>query len=99
MREIGDLLRGGREPVELGVGDHGVEGDQALRDTARREWSPMRAVGLIDSAVQREVVQVIEPTTIVSTPVRGDVPAADQLVEKRARFLSMDNAGERRILP
>ena len=98
MREIGDLLGGGREPVELGVGEHGVEHHQAVRDTARRDWAPIRTVGLVYGSVQRDVVHVIEPAAIVPARVRRRVLSGDQLVEKGARLLSVHDAGEGRIL-
>jgi hypothetical protein len=44
------------------------------------------------------VVNVVEARAIVPTLVRRGVPTADELVEKGARLLAVDDACEGRIL-
>lgn len=99
LREIGNLFSGGREPAELRVGEHAVEHHQALRDTGRGDRPAIPTVRFVDGSVQREMMHVIEPAAIVSARVGRSVPAADELVEEHACLLSVDDAGERRVLP
>src|SRR5258705_13345039 len=59
----------------------------------------MAAVGLGDGSVQRLVVDVVDVPAVVTTTVRCRQSAADELREKLARLLPVDDAGERRVLP
>src|SRR5437867_342161 len=59
----------------------------------------MSAVGLADGPVERLVVHVVDASAFVTTGVRRRKSAADELREKLARLLAMDDAGKRGVLP
>src|SRR5712692_10316195 len=58
----------------------------------------MAAVGLGDGSVEGLVVHVVDVSAVVTTGVRRRKSAADQLGEKVARLLPMDDTGDRRVL-
>src|SRR6516225_10084368 len=59
----------------------------------------MSTVGLADGPVESLVVHVVDASAVVTTAVRGRKSAADELREKLARLLTVDDAGERAVLP
>src|SRR4051812_48991047 len=59
----------------------------------------MAAVGFADGSVQGLMVHVVDVSAVVTTGVRSRKPTADQLREKVARLLPMDDAGEGGVLP
>ena len=97
-RQVHGLLGVGREPDELRVGEHGVEAHQTMDDAGWREWSAVPAVGLADGAIERLVVDLVDTSAVVSTPVRGRVSEPDELREKLACRLTVDDARERGVL-
>ena len=98
--KVGDLLGPGREPVEIGSYESGVEAHETLRRRPCGDRPTIAAVSLADGVVQRFVVHVIEAPTVVDA-VNGDgESAADEFVEKRVALLAaVGNAGEGGILP
>jgi len=59
----------------------------------------MSTVGLADGPVESLVVQVVDASAVVTTGVRRRKSAVDELREKLARLLPVDDAGERGVLP
>src|SRR5262245_44641884 len=59
----------------------------------------MAAIGLADGSIQRLVVDVVDVSAVVTTGVRRRKSPADQLREKLARLLAVDDAGEGAVLP
>jgi hypothetical protein len=59
----------------------------------------MAAVGLGDGSVECLVVHVIDASAVEPTRVRGRESSRDQLREKVARLLPVDDAGEGGVLP
>ena len=58
----------------------------------------MPTVGLTDGVVERLVLHLINASAIVSAAIGGGVSTVDELREKPARLLSVDDAGEGRVL-
>src|SRR5438445_3129848 len=58
----------------------------------------MPAVGLSDGAIQRLAMHLVDVSAIVFTAERSHVSVPDELREKLARLLSVDDAGERGVL-
>src|SRR5262245_29423484 len=59
----------------------------------------MATIGVADGSIQRLVLDVVDASSIVTTGVRRRQSAADEFREKLARFLAVDDAGERAVLP
>src|SRR5262245_12513115 len=59
----------------------------------------MSTVGLADGSIERLVMNVIDAPAVVTTAVRRRKPAADELREKLACLLAVDDAGKRGVLP
>jgi len=92
------LLRCTEQPTKPGISEHRIEHHQPLADAPGGHWSAMRAIRFTDGPVQSDVMDVIEPPTIVSARVRRRVPPADELPKKGTRLLAMNDAGEGRVL-
>src|SRR5262245_10556669 len=59
----------------------------------------MSTVGLADGPVESLVVYVVDASAVVPTGVRRRKSPTDELREKVARLLAVDDAGERAVLP
>src|SRR5712691_2216722 len=85
-------------PPESRVGEHRIQQHQTSDDACRGERASMPAVGLTDDPIERLVMDLINASAIVSAAVRGRVPTLDELREKHARLLPVDDAREGRVL-
>src|SRR6516225_9446656 len=59
----------------------------------------MSTVGLADGPIEGLVVHVVDASTVVTTGVRRRKSPADELREKHACLLPVDDAGEGTVLP
>jgi hypothetical protein len=93
------LLGSRREPLEIGDWQHCIEHHQSLDGQARRHPTTIGAGGFADGVVQRLVMQVIEPRSIVDAADVVRVAAPDEPAEERVTPPStVGDASEARVL-
>jgi hypothetical protein len=95
-----ELLRPGREPVELEVDQGRIETHQALGSGTGGHRPAVATVGFADGVIERLVVQVAQARAVVNA-VDGDRELApDEFVEQRvAPIAAVGDPSEGGVLP
>src|SRR5207249_895677 len=93
------LVLGGHKPLDVRVCEERVKRGKTLDDPVGRQRPSKSAVCLADGSIESLVLNVVDASAIVPAGVRRREPAADQFGEEVPLLLTMDDAGERGVLP
>ena len=74
--------------MDIGRGEHRIEQHQPLDCQARRHPPAVATRDFADNVIQRLVMDVVEPRTVVEAVAGDSLPAPYELVEKRVAFLA-----------
>jgi hypothetical protein len=97
-QDVRRLLVGGPEPDQIRVLDDRVEHHQPLDGVVQRDGFAQAAVGLADGRVQRPLVDVVDPRSVMPTVVHRRVLEPHELSEELPRLGAVDDAAEARVL-
>jgi hypothetical protein len=99
-REVRGFLGSGRQPLEIGHRQHGIEQHQTFNGQAWRHSTAVATRDVADDVVQRLVLEVIQPCAVVHAADIVRVSESDEPIKKRvASPRTVRDATEARVLP